>query len=238
MRNSSTGRFAIGILVVLLVAGGVIWWALQQGSLPTPPQGAGNTGTTKAKPNLVVTTNDDGTMETNPVVAVNTPPDAGDKPEEDEKPAPPTWEDTLDGILLGDENEDAKADKIIALMQYAPADAQEELSQHAVNMTQDTHYDGLSNLLMNVSTSTNVAEVLLNDLLNRDNKLKLTMLLKVFETPDHPMKENAHDMLQLFVQEDYGTDNKKWEDAVAEWLKDNEPEPQAQATPVDAPATQ
>jgi hypothetical protein len=235
MRSSSTGRFAVGILVVLAIAGGIIWWALRQGQLPTPGPEALNTNTAP-KPKMVVTTNDDGTLETNAAVVVNTPPQDENKPDEDENPTPPTWEDHLDDILLADENEDAKTDKILALMQYAPPEAQEELSQHLVNLAMDTHYDGVSNLLMNVNTSTNVSEVLLNDLLNRDNKLKLTMLLKVFETPDHPMKENAHDMLQLFVQEDYGTNNVEWEKAVAEWLKDNEPAPEAQATPVETPA--
>lgn len=224
--------------MVLLVAGGVIWWASQQGALPTPPSAAGNSTNSAGKAGSVGKTH--GTNDSTGDVANNESTDdqANMKDEDTEKPPTPTWEDHLDEILLGDDDENGKTDKILGLMQYAPAEAQEELSQHLVNMAQDTHYDGVSNLLMNVNTSTNVGEVLLNDLLNRDNKLKLTMLLKVFETPDHPMKENAHDMLQLFVQDDFGTDNKKWEEAVAEWLKDNEPEPQAQATAVDAPATQ
>lgn len=239
MRISSKGRVAIGVLAIAAVAALVMWWATQQGKLPTPPPdvtGVNGSGASKPGAKPGETPENTGTA-TN--VAVNTPPDTGAQPDE-EQPEQRTWEDKLDEILLGDGTDDQKSDKIIALMPYAPVEAQEELSQHLVNMTQDTHYAGTSNLLMNLNTSTNVQEVLLNDLLNRNNTLKLNTLLAVLETPSHPMQQNAHDMLELFVQDDYGTNMAAWEKAVADWLKENEPPPdtQAQAETPNAPQPQ
>ena len=87
------------------------------------------------------------------------------------------WEQKLDGILLADEDPNAKADQILALIPNAPPDAQVELTQHLVNMVQDDHYDGAAGLLTNAETPTAVSTVLMNDLLNRENTLKLPMLL-------------------------------------------------------------
>ena len=97
-----------------------------------------------------------------------------------------------------------KSDGILALLTNAPPDVQEELSQHLVNMTQDDHYDGVAGLLTNASTQPAVATVLMNDLLNRRNTLKLPMLLAIAENDDHPLKGQAKDMLELFIQTDYG----------------------------------
>jgi hypothetical protein len=241
MRISSKGRLAIGILGLLAVAAVVVWWALQQGQLPMAPPEVVVTHSSQEHTNTPGS--DAATKAAQLAAAQAAAQQARDDAaaEEDAKPPQRTWEDHLDEILLGDDNENAKADKILALMPYAPVTAQEELSQHYVNMVQDDHYEGASNLLLNVNTSTNVQEVLINDLLNRNNTLKLTTLLKVLETPSHPMNQNAHDMLELFVQEDYGTNYQSWEKAVTDWLKENETpaDAQAQVAPApDAPAPQ
>jgi hypothetical protein len=233
MRISSKGRLAIGVLVVAGVAALVIMWALNQGKLPTPPPEVTAAQTTSGSKNPKAGQPGQAAENEGQVAATTAAPEQTiPMPTEDENaPEQRTWEDKLDEILLGDGNEDVKSDKIIALMPYAPAEAQEELSQHLVNMTQDGHYEGTSNLLMNLNTSTNVQEILINDLLNRNNALKLNTLLRVLETPSHPMQQNAHDMLELFVQEDFGTNMAAWEKGVADWLKENDPPVDPAATP-------
>ena len=96
-----------------------------------------------------------------------------------EPPDTRPWEQRLDGILLGGGEANDKADAIRKLMTVAPPEAQVELSQHLINMVQDDHYDGAAELLTNATTQTAVATVLMNDLLNRRNTLKLPMLLAI-----------------------------------------------------------
>ncbi|MDB6057434.1 MAG: hypothetical protein JWO95_1278, partial [Verrucomicrobiales bacterium] len=170
MRSSSKGRFGIITVGLLAVVGIVVWWATQQGKLPTVPAsivdstkqsqkpvtGAGNSENTATETSTITKAQDDKPE----VAALENPPEVA---------APKTWEDHLDDILLSDDNENAKADQILALMPSAPPESQEELAQHLVNMVQDDHYEGASNLLMNVNTQTNVADILLNDVLNRNN---------------------------------------------------------------------
>jgi hypothetical protein len=132
-----------------------------------------------------------------------------------------TPEQKLDDILLGWGDENAKSDKLLALLTNSPAEAQEELSHHLINMTQDDHYDGVAQLLTNAATQTAVSTVLMNDLLNRRNTLKLPMLLAIASNTDHPLAGQAKDMLELFLQTDYGTNWNQWSDAVTTWLQQN-----------------
>ncbi len=131
------------------------------------------------------------------------------------------WEQRLDDVLLADTNANTKADLILALIPTAPASAQVELSQHLVNMVQDDHYDGAAQLLTNAATPAEVSRVLLNDLLNRNNTLKLPMLLAVARDDDHPLKDQARELLELMIQEDNGTNWDQWGASVNTWLQNN-----------------
>ncbi len=131
------------------------------------------------------------------------------------------WEQKLDDILLGDDDENGKADKILALIPRAPADAQQELAQHLVNMVQDDHYDGAAEMLTNADTPADVSSVLMNDLLNRNNALKLPMLLAIARNDSHPLKDQALDLLGLLTQEDNGTNWDQWSSTIDTWLQDN-----------------
>jgi hypothetical protein len=133
----------------------------------------------------------------------------------------PDWEQRLDDILLSDDDQNGKADKILALIPTAPADSQQELAQHLVNMVQDDHYAGTAELLTNASTPQDVSTVLMNDLLNRGNNLKLPMLLAIARNNDHPLKDQALDLLSLLTQEDQGTNWDQWSTTINTWLENN-----------------
>ena len=162
-------------------------------------------------------------IPTNPFTNVS-PPSSLDKgwTNPAEPPDPRSWDQRLDGILLGGGEVNDKSDAILKLIKVAPPEAQVELSHHLVNMTQDDHYDGVAELLTNATTQTAVATVLMNDLLNRRNALKLPMLLAIARNQDHPLKDQARDMLELFLQADYSTNWDQWAGAVDAWLQDNQ----------------
>lgn len=131
------------------------------------------------------------------------------------------WEQKLDDILLGDDDENGKADKILALIPHAPVENQQELAQHLVNMVQDDHYDGTAEMLTNAATSADVSNVLMNDLLNRNNTLKLPMLLAIARNDNHPLKDQALDLLGVLTQEDNGTNWDQWNSTINTWLQNN-----------------
>ena len=134
---------------------------------------------------------------------------------------PAEWEQKLDAVLLSEADDNTKADRILALIPTAPAAAQAELSQHLVNMVRDDHYDGTAQMLTNSATPTTVSSVLMNALLNRNNTLKLPMLLAVARQDDHPLKDQAREMLELLIQEDNGSNWDQWSTSIDTWLQNN-----------------
>jgi hypothetical protein len=85
----------------------------------------------------------------------------------------------------------------------------------------DDRYSSLAPMLTNALTNEQVLEVLLTDLLNRPDNVKLPTLLELARTPDHPKASEARDILEVFVDENYGTDWAKWEAALQKYLAEN-----------------
>lgn len=142
------------------------------------------------------------------------------------------WEQRLDEILGTNEAEAQKATKLLEMFPLLPEDGQVEVAQHLSNLLTDDRYAALSQTFTNTSTPEGVLDVLMTDVLNRANGIKLPTLLEVARTPNHPKAEEARDVLEVFVDENYGTDWAKWEKAVQDWLKENPDEP-AEAPPAN-----
>ena len=62
---------------------------------------------------------------------------------------------------------------------------------------------------------------------------KLPLLLAVARNEKHALKDEANDLLELYVEEDYGTNWNQWEDATKKYLKEHGAE---ETAPID-PAT-
>jgi hypothetical protein len=131
------------------------------------------------------------------------------------------WEDRLDEILSGKENEDQKARQMLEIFPRVPADGQEEVAQHLSNLISDEQYPALGQYLTNSALPEPVLDVLLSDALNRPNKLKLPVLVEVARDPANPKAGEAKDLLELYLDEDYGSDWTTWQQKVEQWLKDN-----------------
>ncbi len=134
------------------------------------------------------------------------------------------WEDILTDILGSDSmDEDEKADKIADMIPNLPEAAQKELAEHLVNLASDEKYAKSAEILKNEKTPASVSDVLLSDLFNRDDELKMPIILDLAKNENHPMKDEARKMLGMIIQEDYGTDWDKWTEAVNSMLKGETP---------------
>ena len=131
------------------------------------------------------------------------------------------WEDRLDEILSGKEKEDEKANQMLGMFPRLSAEGQEEVAQHLSNLVSDEHYAALGQYLTNATLPEPVLDVLLADALNRPNKLKLPVLMGVARDPANPKAGEARDLLELYLEEDYGDNWDVWQEKVDQWLKDN-----------------
>lgn len=131
------------------------------------------------------------------------------------------WEDKVDQILTSDGDDPAKAKQMLEMFPQLPEDGQVEVAQHISNLTPDQDYPQLGKLLTNDTLPESVLDVLLADTLNRPNSLKLPSLLEVARDPQNPKANDAKDLLQLFLDDDYGNDWNTWQTKMDAWLKDN-----------------
>ena len=131
------------------------------------------------------------------------------------------WSDTLEQILISPAAETDKAKHLLQLFPRLSEEGQVEVARHLSNLLPDQDYPALGKYLADPKTPEAVLEVLLGDALNRANSIKLPMLLAVARQPDHPKAGEARDILELFLEENYGDDWTLWQTKVDQWLKDN-----------------
>jgi hypothetical protein len=131
------------------------------------------------------------------------------------------WEDRVDDILGSTNSEPEKAQQMIELFPTLPPNGQEEVARHLTNLLPNQDYSLLRSYLTNTSLPENVLDVLLGDVLNRPNSLKLPVLLDVARDAQHPKAAEARDFLLLFIEADYGSDWDKWQAGIEQWLKAN-----------------
>ena len=212
MRTSTLGR-VFGVLTVAILIGGLIGWWVSRDST-----GSGST-------------HEAGT--TSPAVSPEverTPPSATNIDAEIPVPAPVVastnnpaddWEDELDEILSSDTDTNRKAEDLLDLMPKVNEEAQIELAGHIVNLVEDNRYARVAPYLTNAAVPEAVSSIFMNDLYNRADSLKLPLVLAVARADNHPLRDEAKDLLELYIEEDYGTDWAKWEEAMNKWLKEN-----------------
>jgi hypothetical protein len=131
------------------------------------------------------------------------------------------WEEKLDAILTSDKPDPDKAKDMILMFPQLSPEAQEEIAHHISNLTPDENYAPLASFLTNSALPEAVLDVFTEDVLNRPNSIKLPLLLDIARDQNHPKAGEAKDILELFLEDDYGTDWTKWQARLDQWLKDN-----------------
>jgi hypothetical protein len=131
------------------------------------------------------------------------------------------WEEKLDEILGSDEEDTNKVKQLFTMFRQLPADGQEEVAQHLSNLVEDEDYSELGKLLTDAKLPEGVLDVLIADLLNRPNADKLPLLMEIVQNPNHPKRDEARDLLELYLDEDYSADPAKLKQKITEWLKEN-----------------
>lgn len=213
MRSSTFVR-VLGILALAIVAGGLIgWWASRnskQMPAPSAPQPVVNTP--------VAPTPSAAPQVTTPEIKTETDVVAADTNSFD----PGSWEERLDEILGdADDDTDRKANQLLDMMDKVGVEAQTEIAGHVVNLINDKDFaERAAKYLTNADVPESISSVFMDDLYNRDDEMKLPLLLAVARNDKHALKDEAKDLLELYLEEDYGTNWNQWEEAMKKYLKE------------------
>jgi hypothetical protein len=218
MNNRPILILAIAVLAICVSA----IWFLQRQSQPTVTPGPPVTPTEAPKAN----------QETQPQIpqqrAASTPRTEPSKPQEPAKPLA-EWEVKIDKALRADIGETETAQLLINMLPTLPPDGQAEAAQHISNLLLDKDYNRVIPLVKNPNLPEEVLDVFVTDLMNRDDPVKLPVLLEIAKIPNHPHREEAQTDLQIFLDEDYGNDWAKWESAMKAYLAKQAAEEAAEA---------
>jgi hypothetical protein len=99
-------------------------------------------------------------------------------------------------------------------------DGRVEALQHAVNLLADEDYAPMGQMLGDPKIPEDEVEILMRDVLNRPDALKLPLLLQVARTGGHVKAGEAREILEVLLGESYGDDWDKWQAGVDELLKE------------------
>jgi hypothetical protein len=216
-------RAVLALLAVILI--GVAVWILKGPT--TPPEVADSpvapTQVAKAPPVEPAQA---------PIAATPSLPTTPPEPLPPPLPRAPELSDAdrkIDEILRANpDNSDAAntatAQMLINLLPTLKPDGQAEAAQHISNLISDKEYGRVRALVTNASAPQEVIDVFVTDLMNRDDAVKLPVLLDIAKIPNHPAQEEALTDLQIFLDGDFGTDWLKWDRALKDYLKKQQEE--------------
>src|SRR5664280_135801 len=128
------------------------------------------------------------------------------------------WEEKLDEILGSEQDDTNKVKQLFEMFPHLPEEGQTQAAEHLENLVPDDNYSPLGQLLQNSKLSESVLDVLMSDLLNRPNAVKLPMLLQLAQSLDNPKADESKDLMELYLDEE---DPAKWPQKMQEWLKEN-----------------
>ena len=133
----------------------------------------------------------------------------------------PDWEDQIGQILGDDAKVEEKANRLLELFPRLPEAGQVEAANHISNLLADENFEQFGGYLTNAKTWASVQDVILADVLNRPNAIKLPLLLQTARTPDNAKAGAAKETLERYLGGDYGADWNKWKQEMEKWLKEN-----------------
>ena len=146
-----------------------------------------------------------------------------------EEPQIAEWELKIDQILRVEATETETAQMLINMLPTLPAEGQAEAAQHITNLILDEEYNRVLPLVRNPALPEEVHDVFLTDLMNREDPVKLPTLLEIAKLPNHPLQVEAVSDLEIFLDEEFGTDWVRWEAAVQKYIADQQAEEAAAA---------
>lgn len=225
MRWSSRILLAIGLMATVVAVG---FWLARVFQSPTPVADAAPERGTKSTPQNTATipaptrTGTQVVQKPDPI----SPGPATEPRAAAAAAAQPTtglitnWEDKVDEVLRQEAEPAEIGKKFLELLPQLPEEGRVEALEHAANLLADADYAPLGRMLSDPKLPEAEVEILMRDMLNRSNAIKLPLLLQVARTAGHAKATEAREILEVFLGEDYGSDWDKWQGKVDEFLKE------------------
>lgn len=141
------------------------------------------------------------------------------------RPADHEWEIEVDNILSGDEEEKVVSQLLSALPRLNGS-GQAAAVSHLTNLLGDEDYQPLADVALEQTVGDEALEVIMLDMFNREEEVKLPFFVDLLEKPNHPFHDDAREVLLSVIGHDAPDhDREGWDEAITEWLERTSPDP-------------
>lgn len=130
------------------------------------------------------------------------------------------WNEIVTGILSSDGDVKEKNRQLLELFPRLPQEGQVQVAERLSRLLPNQDFPELGQYLTNTTTSGPVLDVIIADLLNRPDTLKLPYLLQIAQDQQNPKAGEAKGILAALLDEDFGDDWPQWQAKVEQWVKD------------------
>jgi hypothetical protein len=152
----------------------------------------------------------------------NTPP-SFDPAEFTTAPKPNTEEGRLVKLFTDRNIPDAeKVERLLAMVSELSGKGKHTAMDYATQLITDEDYVRQRPRLLRLATTDELREVVMLDMLTRDDGIKMPSLVELLSVPSQTTRSEAREILAAFLEQDYGDDPRKWHEPLMKWLAENE----------------
>lgn len=138
----------------------------------------------------------------------------------------PDWEQEivqLAGRL--DLSDDRKAVALLNKVYTLPDESAKVVAmEHATSLMSDNQFKQLKSQIMSLNDtgSEDMKDTILRDILTRAENVRMPALVDLLRRPAYPGQQEVREVLEAYLDVDYGMDFPKWDAAVRQWLIEND----------------
>jgi len=138
-------------------------------------------------------------------------------------PKPHTEEGRLVKIWADRQLSDSeKVERFLALFHELPDHGKKIAMDYATQLIKDDDYLRQRPRLLRMANTDELREVVMLDMLTRDDGIKMPSLVELMKTPSQITKSEAREILEAFLEKDYGDDPNQWDGPVRQWVAENQ----------------
>jgi len=116
-------------------------------------------------------------------------------------------------------------EKVQRLLNMVPQLSDEEkyvAMDRATQLIPDEDYLRLRPQLLRLAQSDELRQLVMLDMLTRDDGIKMPSLVELLRNPSETTRTEAREILEAFLEKDYGDDPQRWDAPVQRWLAENQ----------------
>lgn len=201
-----------------LFGGAILTAALYLGSSTYPTSAVGVNGQTANETSTAIPLSKDASVRGNTAAPMGIGPLEAYS---SNPPRQPHEENVLRVALNRELSDGVKIQQLLAMVPRLPPDGQTLALEHAARMIPDADYLKFRPRLLQLANTDDLRETVLLDVLTRDDEIRMLTMVEFLKLPPNNGHAEVREILEAFLEKNYGDDAGQWDLAVRKYLAAN-----------------